>query len=282
VSPSTSRSYLASPTIRVVVPPPAHSDADERLYTVHRSVLKAHTNLLCNTKPRETLCVLPNTTPAAAFEGLLEFLYTGDYSLSDEHEVVAASEDTKLSPVVQAAMLGAIGVWARPAAVHDDKSRRNISSYESEWFPSIRSAYDTASVAGVQPTALPSPPPSPTIADHDPVLRKQNVVVVKTTPASRLSAHLDVYALSRRYGVRALTEIALENIKAEVVTTPAILHELVRVVYGSKQKHDDLRVFVVGIVQEHWATLKGEQVFATLLKEGGEFVVDVFSRVKCF
>ncbi|KAI5846014.1 hypothetical protein BZA05DRAFT_407693 [Tricharina praecox] len=276
-------SFLSSPTVRIVLPPPAHSDSEERLYTVHRSVLKAHTNLLSNTKPRETLCVLPNTTSAIAFEGVLEYLYTGTYNLPDEHEVLETVENTKPSPVVQAAMLGAIGVWAKPAAVHDDKSQRNISSYSSTLFPTLRNAYDAPTVLAVQPSLLPSPPPSPTFASHAPVLKKKQVVIVKTsTPASRLSAHLDIYALSRRYGVRALADIALHNIKTEVVATPAILHELVRVVYGSKQKHDDLRAFVVGIVQDHWEALKGENVFAALLKEGGEFVVDVFSRVKSF
>ncbi|KAF8243294.1 hypothetical protein K440DRAFT_664239 [Wilcoxina mikolae CBS 423.85] len=280
-------SFLSSPTVRIRIPPSPHSDEDEKFYTVHRSLLKNNTNLLSssNIKPRETLCTLPSSTSPAAFEAVLEHLYTGHYVLAEEYEYAESQEPTP-SPVLQAAMKGAIGVWGKPAAIHDDTaSKRNISSYQSELFPNLRNGYSTPSCgdkADIQ--TLPSPPPSPKFAEHEPVLttQKAQLVVKRSTPASRLAAHLEVYALARCYAVKRLAEVALENIKKEVVASPEILHELVRVVYGTKQRNEDLRAFVVGIVKDHWEQLRNEKVFALLLKEGGEFVLDVFSNVKGF
>jgi hypothetical protein len=276
------RSFLSSPTVRVRISPP-HSEAEEKLYTVHRSLLKAHTNLLSDVKPRETSVTLAPTTSPAAFEAVLEFLYTKSYALSEEYEVADGSGDKETpSPILAAAMQGAIGVWGKPAAIHDDTPNRNISSYQSELFPTLRNGYSTplGEPQGQTP-ALPTP--SPEFSSHKPVLTEKAAPVLKrSTPTSRLAAHLDVYALARLYAVHRLAAVSLENIKKEVVASPEILHELVRVVYGTKQKSEELRAFIVGIVQEHWEQLKKEKVIEVLLKEGGEFVLDVFSKIRGF
>lgn len=261
--------------------PPAHAEdaTDEKLYTVHRSLLKTHTNLLApgKTKPRDTAITLPPSTPTAAFESVLEYIYTGGYALADEYEP-APERDAGPSPLLRAAMEGPIGVWGKPAAVHDG-SRRNISSYESV-YTGARNEYLE------EKPPPPPPPPSPTagkFADREPELAKEVSLVLKSsTPASRLASHLEVYALARVYGVRKLSEISLDNIKPEVVASPEILHELVRVVYGTKQRNEDLRAFVVGIVKDHWELLRSEKVFEAILKEGGEFVLDLFSQVRGF
>jgi len=204
--------------------------------------------------------------------------------LAEEYEFADAQAATIPSPVLQAAMKGAIGVWGKPAAVHDDASKRNISSYQSDLFPDLKNGYATPPNEKADIQTLPSPPPSPQFAEHGPVLMtpKTQLVVKRSTPHSRLAAHLEVYALARGYAVKKLAEVALENIKKEVVASPEILHELVRVVYGTKQKNEDLKAFVVDIIKDHWEQLRNEKVFALLLKEGGEFVLDVFSNVKGF
>ncbi|KAA8904391.1 hypothetical protein FN846DRAFT_952824, partial [Sphaerosporella brunnea] len=281
-------SFLSSPTLRVRICPP-HPEAEEKLYTVHRSLLKAHTNLLNGVKPRETSLTLGPTTSPAAFEAVLEFLYTHSYALPAEYEAANGHGGKETpSPILAAAMQGAIGVWGKPAAIHDHHSAsRNISSYQSELFPDLRNGYSTLAVEAEGQAAASSPSPlpplSPTFSSHEPVLAEKPALVLKrSTPTSRLAAHLDVYALARLYAVGKLISVSLANIKQEVVASPEILHELVRVVYGTKHKNEELRAFVVGIVQEHWERLKKEKVIEVLLKEGGEFVLDVFSKIRGF
>ncbi|KAI5816322.1 hypothetical protein BZA77DRAFT_354185 [Pyronema omphalodes] len=280
-------SFLSSPTVQIRIPAPPHAEAgEEKFYTVHRSLLKSNTNIIStgSIKSRDTLCTLPSTTSPAAFEALLEHLYTGNYTLQEEYEFVSDAVDNSSSPVLQAAMKGAIGVWNKPAAVHDDGARRNLSSYESNIVPTIRSSYAAvaAGTASATPAVAPATPTNQ-FATHEPVLTKKTQKIVKrSSPETRLASHLEVYDLARRYAVKNLTSVSLENIKNEVVSTPEILHELVRVVYGTKQKNEELRAFVVAIVKDHWESLRHEKVFALLLKEGGEFVLDVFSNVKGF
>ena len=319
--------------IRIPTPPRADDgndgDDDDHFYTVHRSLLKANTNLLaCSSiKPRESHCTLPDSTSPAAFEAVLEYLYTGHYTLpgdcewdgDDDEAAAAAAASAKTAPVVKAAMLGAIGVWAKPAAVHDDSaSARNISSYQSDVFPELRNGYLGPAEAASGAEALP-PPPSPTFStfstfstlstfpEHEPVLspkkkqkqqqqQQQQLAGKRSTPASRLSAHLEVYTLARKYAVRGLADVALGDVKKEVAASPEILQELVRVVYGAAAAKKqcstsaaaaaaaaaaDMRSFVMGIVRDHWDQLRHEPVFAQLLKDGGDFVLDVFSGVRC-
>ena len=325
--------------MRIRIPTPRADDGndgddDDYFYTVHRSLLKANTNLLaCSSiKPRESHCTLPASTSPAAFEAVLEYLYTGHYTLpgdcewdgDDDEEAAAAS--AKTASVVKAAMLGPIGVWAKPAAVHDDSaSARNISSYQSDVFPELRNGYLGPAEAASGAEA-PPPPPSPTFStfsafstfstfstlstfpEHEPVLspkkkqkqqqqqQQQQLAGKRSTPASRLSAHLEVYTLARKYAVRGLADVALSDVKKEVAASPEILQELVRVVYGpaaaKKQCSTsaaaaaaaaaaDMRSFVMGIVRDHWDQLRHEPAFAQLLKDGGDFVLVVFSNVRC-
>jgi hypothetical protein len=236
-------------------------------------------------KARETTCTLPASTSAAAFEALLEYLYTGSYHLADAHASSSTDETTpEPSPLLQAAMKGAIGVWGRPAAINDYAvAGRNISSYESTLFPDLwTNGYASSPAAQLQQQTQqpPSPPPSPTFFDEqEPSLNAKKTRVVKSTPATRLAGHLEVYELARRHAVKELSKTSLENVQKEVIASPQILHELVRAVYGTKQRDEELRHFVVGVVVKNFETLRGEKVFKVLLREGGEFVLDVFSKI---
>jgi len=271
-------SFLSSPTIRVRILA-THPDQDEKSYTVHRSLLKSHTNLLAaaSVKARETTCALPASTSAPAFEAVLEYLYTGNYQLANAHTSSATDETApEPSPVLQAAMKGAIGVWGRPAAINDYAvAERNISSYESTLFPGLwtngYASFPAAQQQQQQTQQPPSPPPSPTLFDEqEPSLNeKKTRVVVKSTPATRLAGHLEVYELARRYAVKELSKTALENVQKEVVASPQILRELVRAVYGTKQRNEELRHFVVGVVVKNFETLRGEKMFSGAVDGGG-------------
>lgn len=128
---------------------------------------------------------------------------------------------------------------------------------------------------------LPSPPASPTFSTHEPQLKPTvaKKVAKRSTPTTRLAAHLEVYELARLYEIERLIECSLENIEKEVLKCSDILQDLVRVSYRTKQRDTELKAFVIDMVSENWEQLKQTKAFSVLLKDGGEFVLDIFSKV---
>lgn len=102
------------------------------------------------------------------------------------------------------------------------------------------------------------------------------------SPQEQLHQHLEVYALAQRFAVRGLPEQVLTAVAADVKARRELLGELVREVYGTKKKDEFLRGFVVGLVVNDWEAWSKDEGMRRLLVEGGEFVVDLVSRVKGF
>ncbi|KAI5779067.1 hypothetical protein EDC01DRAFT_634208 [Geopyxis carbonaria] len=275
---SFASTFLASPTLRLRVPASALSTADEKTYTVHRALLATHTNLLAAATRSTTSITLPATTPIPALERLLEFLYTGTYTLA-----AAPPADDGPSPVLAAAIAGRIGVWGKPAARHEPTD--NISSYSSTHCPEYRNAYSSSPESSYA-TAPASPD---TFAPYDPVLNHKRTRSLELrgpapteTPAMRLAAHLDVYTLALRYAAADLVPVVLSKLAAELRTSRALLRELVREVYGTKTRDAQLSAFVVDTVTGDWSAWRGEEVVRGLMKDGGEFVVDLVAKVQGF
>lgn len=98
----------------------------------------------------------------------------------------------------------------------------------------------------------------------------------------RVRRHLEVYELAKGWEVVGLKEAVLEVVGKEVRERRELVGELVRGVYGGKERDEELRQWVVGVVAGDWKVFGGEEEVKTLIREGGEFVVDLVGRVKAF
>lgn len=144
----------------------------------------------------------------------------------------------------------------------DNATNSEFGSYEPELKRQSPKANDTAAGAGSSDSQDPAPR--------------------AVSPQEQLHQHLEVYALAQRFAVRGLPEQVLTAVAADVKARRELLGELVREVYGTKKKDEFLRGFVVGLVVNDWEAWSKEEGMRRLLMEGGEFVVDLVSRVKGF
>lgn len=290
------RSFLSSPTLLLTHPPTG------KTYTIHRSLL-SHTNLLLTipTRRRTTALTLPSNISLFPLERTIEFLYTSVYtgeipSSSSASKPQAADARTlrEANPLIAAAAAGSIGVWggAGPIIELGQKHGRKLSSYSSDLVDGWVNDYDEE-----QKDAFFSASTASTVvgefADYEPELNgkmgfdeyavvEEEVRIVEASPKERVQRHLEVFELAKRWEVVGLKEAVLEVLGREVRERRELVGELVREVYGTKNKDEELRGFVVELMVGDWAGFRKEAEMKRVLGEGGEFVVDLVERVKAF
>ncbi|CAZ82061.1 unnamed protein product [Tuber melanosporum] len=316
---STIASFLTAPTIRLILPT-GDSGEEDLTYSVHRPLLAKYTSLLQSRKPRDSYVLLdPSSVSVPTLDHALEFLYTGDYVLPGEPGEEEEADDQPLlhstrpaahlprSPLMYAAMAGAIGVWGKPAPVFEKAD--NTSTYTSEYFPEQKNGEKkTAKVNGNDHSAqggsssklkfpnglLPSPPPTPsasTFPSYSPVLSP------KTSRSSSLSSqpppktpavpqephhihilhtNLLVYRFASLPTVQmpALSALALHKLRTQFAQTPletlpSLVIEFAREVFIARSDEMELREALVELVAGRARKLSSKGEFSEFVKGGG-------------
>lgn len=298
MAPETVQSYMSSTFVHLRVPP-ANPDEDEKVYTAHRKLISARTTILqsANTNTHQNIITLPESISSAGVLAMLDFLYTGQYLVSESppgyDELNSEREESPVStqsPVVKAAMKGAIGVWGKPGALQDSLLNQNMSSYSSELFPAISNGYATPPQCGEdrlrEQSPVSSPPTFPENGE-EPVLREtsgpstavENSANKSASTPSYFANHIRVYEVACKYEVQGLSGMALNNIEKLVVENPKLLRNLVSVAYGEEGNSEELKKFAVRLLYQNREKLSTDKVYSDLLSEGGPFVVDYFSYI---
>lgn len=295
------KSFLKSPTIRLHL----ENASGETTYIVHRGLLSA-TALLSSARPRDTYVFLPAGSSPSTVENALEWLYTSAYTLPEPRSPVLEDEVPLLqsnrlapqlpeSPLVYAAIAAGIGVWGRSAPVFSPVD--NTSSYVSEYFPDAPKPGDPSA-------GPPSPPLTPELAKfpgYAPVLAKAaaaavegagaRVTAAKSETAEHavivaLRAHLDVYrfATLEAVGMRGLAEYATGRLRGLFAETKVEDLSLLTTTFAEEafcivRPCDALQELVVELAASRAAELARRKEFTAAVKDGGEFIARLFSKL---
>ncbi|CUS08799.1 unnamed protein product [Tuber aestivum] len=310
-------SFLTAPTIRLILPT-SDSGEEDLTYSVHRPLLAKYTSLLQSRKPRDSYVLLdPSSVSVPTLDHALEFLYTGDYVLPAEPEEGEEADDQPLlhstrpaahlprSPLMYAAMAGAIGVWGKPAPVFEKAD--NTSTYTSEYFPEQKNEEKKAdgntgnhgSKSGsnrlMLPNGLlPSPPPTPsatTFPAYAPVLSPKtsrsssySSLPPPKTPVEHQKPHhlrllhvnLSVYRFANLPAVQipALSSLALHKLRTQFAQTPleklpSLVIEFAREVFIARSNETELREVLVQLVAGRARELSSREEFSEFVKGGG-------------
>ncbi|PWW79684.1 hypothetical protein C7212DRAFT_356458 [Tuber magnatum] len=309
-------SFLTAPTIRLILPT-SDSGEEDLTYSVHRPLLAKYTSLLQSRKPRDSYVLLdPSSVSVPTLDHALEFLYTGDYVLPTEPAEEEEADDQPLlhstrpaahlprSPLMYAAMAGAIGVWGKPAPVFEKAD--NTSTYTSEYFPEQKNAekqVDGNNRGGegsgsgkltLPNGLLPSPPPTPsatTFPAYTPVLSPKtsrsssysSLPPPKTPVAPQephhihlLHTNLSVYRFASLPTVQipALSALALHKLRTQFAQTPletlpSLVIEYAREVFIARSDETELREALVELVAGRARELSSREEFSGFVKGGG-------------
>jgi hypothetical protein len=259
---------------------------------VHRKVLERHLTDL-RIPSRERFIEFDGDEESIGY--LLEFLYTGDYDRAaaaaaaangalqngdaHSHSDPAPTADEPTHPVILAARTSPLGVWGKPAALHTKFHHDKPSP------PRHQHITPTAVITN----GIASPPASPFAQQKGDPLSKQ----FHGTTSSFL-VHSKVYLLADRYGANDLKEISLKKLRAALIAfeldppvdRTAILIKFIKDVYDLPigttrdcQTGNKLRDVVVAHTAAHLPQLQADPEFRAYVKEGGDFVVDLFTTL---
>jgi len=219
------------------------------------------------------------------------------------------------SPLMYAAMAGAIGVWGKPAPVFEKAD--NTSTYTSEYFPEQKNPEKkTVKIDGHNHSSegngkhklphglLPSPPLTPsatTFPSYSPVLSPKtsrssslSSQLPPKTPATPEEPHhlhllhinLAVYRFSCLPAVQipTLSTLALHKLRTQFAQTPleklpSLVIEFAREVFIARNDEKELREALVELVAGRARELSSREEFNEFVKGGGEFVVLLFARL---
>ena len=322
-------SFLTAPTIRLILPT-SDSGEEDLTYSVHRPLLAKYTSLLQSRKPRDSYVLLdPSSVSVPTLDHALEFLYTGDYVLPAEPGEEEEVDDQPLlhstrpaahlprSPLMYAAMAGAIGVWGKPAPVFEKAD--NTSTYTSEYFPEQKdpekkvvkvdgnnhsSESSSNSKLKLPNGLLPSPPLTPsttTFPSYSPVLspKTSRSSSLSSQPTPKVPAkpqephhlhllhiNLSVYRFANLPTVQipTLSTLALHKLHTQFAQTsleklPSLVIEFAREVFIARADEKELREALVEMVAGRARELSSREEFNEFVKGGGEFVVLLFARL---
>jgi hypothetical protein len=252
---------------------------------VHRKVLEKHLADL-HIPARDRFIEFDGDEESIGY--LLEFLYTGDYAREaaaefqepkqpsqQEAETTATTPpEEPIHPIILAARTSTLGVWGKPAALHTKFHHGKPASKPRRITPTA-----------VITNGIASPPASPsTHKEHQ-----------TAGTASAFLVHAKVYLLAERYGASGLKLLSLEKLRAALkaleldppVDRTATLIEFIKKIYSlpaSNEGHlretgSKLRDVVVAHAVAYLPQLQADPEFNAYIREGGDFVADLFTAL---
>ncbi|KAI9684739.1 MAG: hypothetical protein M1829_000114 [Trizodia sp. TS-e1964] len=208
-------------------------------------------------------------------------------------------------PMVLAARTSTLGVWGRPAAVHSKKVTHLPTTPKQETAREASSYF--ASGSGSR-TGLPSPPASPNGKNAQTpaaeaaittttVAEPAAVPIPKPTVATVFLIHARIYLLAKHYSLSSLEHLVLEKLhhllsSTGTTATSGDIASLVKAVYSLPSSSSEkeakstsgaphIRKLVLQhVVSAHSAqNLQADKEFASLLRGGGDLVIDFLGEV---
>jgi len=262
-------SILQSGSIRLLVD-------DNQEFIAHRALLAEHLPNL-SLPSRERYVQVDGDAESIGY--LLEYLYTGDYtpSLSRAqpekiHEDVKPIEETKqeeVHPIVLASRTSGLGVWGKPAALHTT-AFHEPSTKEGDYYSHPSTFAGSSSLA------------------EGSTISTQASGNFGTT----FLVHAKVYLIAERYGAEPLKNFSLQKLRAQLKTSDiepsadrtSNVISLIRNIYDLPASYNpsttkNLRQIVVAHAMSHLPELQSNEAFSEYVKQGGDFVADLFSNL---